>query len=78
VLPDVRFSNEIAGIRRAGGKVIRVIREGAGLTGVAGLHASEAEQASIPDSALDAVLDNNGTLEELRAKVGLMLTHLRS
>ena len=78
VLPDVRFMNELDGIRRAGGKVIRVTRACAGLTGIAGLHASEAEQASIPDNALDSVLDNNGTLEELRAKVGLMLAHIRS
>lgn len=68
-IPDVRFRNEIEGIRRAGGKVIRIVRPGAGLGGSAGLHPSEAEQAGIPDTEFDFVLDNSGTLDELRAQV---------
>jgi hypothetical protein len=32
-------------------------------------HRSEVEQASIPDSAFDFVIDNDGTLEELYAKI---------
>lgn len=69
VIPDVRFRNEVDAINRAGGKVWKVVREGAGLEGEAGMHASEQELRRIPDSEFAAVLDNNGTLEELRAKV---------
>lgn len=77
VIPDVRFENELKGIRAAGGKVVRIKRDGAGLSGVAGVHASESEQALIPDSAFDVVVDNNSTLDELRAKVPAIMAHLR-
>lgn len=62
---DVRFLNEIRGIRAGGGRVLRIVRPGAGLKGSAGLHPSEAEMASIPDSEFDAVLMNDRTLEEM-------------
>ena len=65
-VPDVRFKNEMRIIREAGGKLLRVRRPGAGLKGATGLHPSEAEQASIPDEEFDAVIENTGTLEELR------------
>ena len=68
-IPDVRFRNEIEGIRKAGGKLVRIRRPGAGLQGSAGLHPSEREQASIPDTEFDLVLDNAGTLDDLRALV---------
>jgi hypothetical protein len=68
-IPDVRFMNEIAAIHAAGGVVIRIVRPGAGLEGAAGAHGSETEQASIPDSEFDYVLDNSATLEQLRENV---------
>lgn len=68
-IPDVRFRNEINAIQQAGGRVIRVVRPNAGLTGVHGAHASETEMAEIQDSDFDAVVQNDGTLEDLRAKV---------
>jgi len=76
-IPDVRFRNEVDGIRAAGGKVIRLRRPGSGLQGLAGLHASEVEQAGIPDSAFDHVIENEGSLNELRAKAADMLRCLR-
>lgn len=70
VITDVRFKNEIKAIREAGGKLVRIVREGAGLQGAAAQHASEAEQLSIPDSEFDHVLDNNGeSLEKLEVLV---------
>lgn len=65
-IPDVRFRNELTAIRAAGGKVIRVFRPGAGLDGSGALHLSETEQAGIHDSEFDAVIQNTGTLEDLR------------
>ncbi len=73
---DVRFKNEMAGIHAAGGFVIRVKRPGAGLGGGAGLHPSEREQASIPDSAFYQVVQNTGTLEELKATAQSLGRHL--
>ena len=59
VIADVRFKNEIEGIRKAGGYLVRVVREGAkGDVGVKG-HASEEEQKSIPDEMFDAVIYNH-------------------
>ncbi len=69
-VPDVRFRNEVDAIVQAGGKVVRIVRPGAGLGGAAGLHPSEREQVQIPDSAFHAVIQNDGTLEDLYEKVG--------
>ena len=75
-VPDVRFRNELRVIREAGGKVIRVKRPGAGLQGTQGLHASEAEQLQIQDDEFDGVINNVGTLEELRAMAYALATQL--
>jgi hypothetical protein len=65
VISDVRFKNEVEGIRKAGGDVFRITRPGAdGGVGVAG-HASEAEQKSIPDSSFDGTILNNSTIPNL-------------
>ena len=69
VIPDLRFPNEFDGIAKAGGKTIRVVRPGAGLTGKAGQHASETQALAIPDSKFDYVIQNDGTLEDLANKV---------
>lgn len=68
VIPDVRFLNEIDGLRAAGAKIIKVKREGHGLQGPAGKHASETEQDAVPDDSFDYVLQNEGTLEDLHLK----------
>ena len=69
VVPDVRFKNEMLAIRAAGGRLVRVKRPGAGLSGSSGQHVSEQEQTGIADQAFDHVIDNSGTLEDLRAKI---------
>ncbi len=66
VFSDCRFLNEAQAIRNAGGKIWRVVRPGAGLTGDAAIHPSELEQEQI---AADFTLQNTGTLEALRAQV---------
>lgn len=73
-VPDVRFPNEVTGLRARGAKLIRVRRVGAGLTNAAGLHPSERESVAIPDSAFDHVIENNGTLEELGAQITRVLS----
>lgn len=63
VIPDVRFKNEAAAVRAAGGRVVRIVRPGAGLDGAAATHASEAGCGPA-----DEVMLNAGSLGELRAK----------
>ena len=77
VIPDVRFENEIDGLKAGGAKLIRVKRPTPGLEGAAGQHGSELEQDSIPDSAFDFVLNNEGSLEELELQVKMILRSLK-
>jgi hypothetical protein len=59
VISDCRFKNELAAIKTNGGRTIRVKRPGIVLAqvGVVG-HQSESEQASIPDTGFDHVLES--------------------
>lgn len=77
VIPDVRFKNEVDGLKRAGAVLIRVKRPNAGLEGAAATHASEAEQDGIPDDAFDIILDNSGDLIELHLKVKQIMRMLK-
>jgi hypothetical protein len=69
IIPDVRFRNEVKGLKDAGAKLIRVIRPGAGLKGAAAQHQSETEQLEIPDEDFDCCIFNISTLEALEACV---------
>ncbi len=69
IIPDCRFFNEIRAIKAAGGKMIRVVRPGAGLNGNFALHQSEVEMAEIPDSEFDIIIQNTGTLDDLKILV---------
>ncbi len=71
VIVDVRYKNEVSYIRRAGGKVWRIVRPGAGLRGPAAEHASEND---LGDGDCDRVINNqDGPLEELAALVAAAL-----
>lgn len=82
VITDCRFPNEIAALRRAGALIVRVQRSplpewwSDALDGNAdalrerGIHASEWAWAA---SEFDIVIENNGTLEELREKVSRLV-----
>src|SRR5260221_7744981 len=76
VISDVRFLNELRAIQRKGGYVIRIIRPGhVGLTGEEAKHVSE-HQLGDEDGLYDAILYNDGTLDELPAKVVKALVEL--
>jgi hypothetical protein len=78
VINDVRMKNEIAGIHDAGGRVYRVKRQHAMALLAPGIpnHQSEMEQRGVPDDAVDGVIDNNGTLEDLRGVIHDLLDGL--
>ncbi len=79
VITDCRFKNEIQGIRRRGGVIVKLLRgfdeakERSLVKGNTDVHQSEAELLSIPDIEFDYLLDNRGALEELPQLVEEML-----
>ncbi len=64
VAPDVRFDNEVRMVKAGGGIVVRVERIECG---IASDHPSE--QLSILNTEFDITINNNGTLDELKARV---------
>lgn len=66
VIPDTRFINELVNIHRAGGKVVRIKRSG--VESPAWQHASETEQMTMVDSDFDAIVSNDGSLEDLEVR----------
>ena len=92
VISDCRFPNEINSIRRQGGWVVRVVRgpdpewfdlalranqgdqQARQHLTAFGVHASETAWIG---TAFDAVLDNNGSLDDLYHKVSDLLRYLR-
>lgn len=78
-ISDVRFRSEAEAIWEVGGEVWRIKRpsvEGA----VKGLqnHASETEQAALADSLFQAVIVNDGSFDDLRAKLTTELERVRA
>lgn len=63
VITDCRFPNEVAMVRRRKGHVVRIVRPG---TGAVNEHISE---HAITDADADAVFVNDGSLDELPARV---------
>lgn len=70
VVTDVRFPNELSMIRRRGGQIVRIERPG---TGAVNGHVSE---HLVQATDCDAVLLNDGSLEDLQLKVESFF-HLR-
>jgi hypothetical protein len=70
VFTDVRFLNEAEFIRKNGGKIIRVIRDG---VGERDSHVSEMEMNSIQ---VDATVANNGTYSDLYNNVERVMYEL--
>ncbi len=77
IISDVRFRNEIDALRNSNALVFRVVRPGAGLNGEAAKHVSESEMKELPDSLFDEVIVNDGTIEDLRAKVAKLMKTYR-
>lgn len=63
VVTDVRFPNEVEGVRKRGGIVVQIQRPGVGPRND---HASE---TSLLNYEFDAVIVNNGTIDELHEKM---------
>lgn len=68
VISDVRFENEAAAIRARGGEVWQVVRPGH--ESIAADHPSE---AGIPDALIDRIIVNDGSIDDLYARVAAVL-----
>jgi hypothetical protein len=81
VVSDVRFKNELLAIRKAGGKLVKVVRPAtdtaALVTGVEN-HQSESEQKLFTDDQFDHVVLNKGSLEDLYSEVDKISQYLTS
>jgi len=66
VVTDVRFDNEAAAIKAAGGVIWQVVRGQGSIKGLAARHASE---AGVDPPLIDRVLGNWSTIERLRQTV---------
>ena len=76
VFTDCRFLNEAEAVRERGGSIVLVIRPGVEATNG---HVSERFAAELEDSGgYDYLLSNDGTLDDLYAKVETMLDALSS
>lgn len=71
---DVRYANEIAAIRAAGGRLIRRKSD----RPITDMHPSEQELLSMPDSAFDSVIPRMDTLEQLHGIVDTLVAGWRS
>ncbi len=65
IVTDVRFPNEFDHLKRLGFYQLRLLRDSHTVIN----HASETKQDSIPDEDFDYVLNNNGTLKDLKGEV---------
>ncbi|MBD3260349.1 MAG: hypothetical protein GF334_01505 [Candidatus Altiarchaeales archaeon] len=73
VISDVRYPNEARKITKEGGAVVRIDREGSGVSVGKG-HSSETAMEDYKDYT--AILKNNGTLEEFFASVEALVEEL--
>jgi len=71
VISDVRFRNEISGLKKAGAKLIRIKRPGHEQPKWD--HPSETEQMDIPDEEFNLVINNQDSLEDLAENISFIL-----
>lgn len=79
IVSDVRFKNELDAIRKAQGKLIKVVRpvtaNAATTIGVVN-HPSESEQKSFTDDEFDYIVLNKGSLDDLYCELNKISKYL--
>jgi hypothetical protein len=77
--PDLRFKNEMRYLKENGWKCVKIIRTHICLTEAVPSqedpeegHVSETELDTIPDAEWDYIIENNGSLENLYAKLDVL------
>lgn len=75
VITDVRHDNEARVVREAGGVVVKLIRDGAGLKGEAGRHVSE---KGVSPDLIDYKIDNNHGFSHLERAILAVARKMKS
>lgn len=65
IITDTRFPNELAAVKEKGGITIKVVRDNT--TDIGAMHSSETALDHVTD--WDYVIDNNGSLEDLKQQL---------
>jgi hypothetical protein len=73
IVTDVRFRNEFNHLKQLGFYQIRLLRD----AHLKINHASETNQDSIKDDEFDFVINNNGTLDDLKISVSSIVSQLK-
>lgn len=77
IVTDVRFRNEFDHMKSQGFFQIRLLRDANIQASAQSNHVSETNQNTIADSEFDYVLDNNGTLKDLKNEVSKIVAQLQ-
>lgn len=67
VFTDIRFDNEYSAIKRSGGIFIKIYRPGVGPVN------SHKSDTGLPDPWFDVILHNDGTLDDLKKTVSVLM-----
>jgi hypothetical protein len=78
IVTDVRFKNEFDHLKKLGFYQIRLLREDPGEVIVKSNHSSEVEQDIIRNDEFNFVLNNSGTLKDLKIEVGKIVNQIIS
>jgi hypothetical protein len=71
VITDIRWKNEALAIRNKGGRLVRIKRF---LPKVKSVHTSELDLIDLPDDSFDYIINNQGSVDELRCQVSSMVS----
>jgi len=75
VITDVRLKAELDAVKKAGGWATRVIRPG--YDSPVGVHNTETEQTTIPDTEFNSLIINDKDLKELERQVHILMEVLK-
>lgn len=76
IVTDVRFPNEAEFIRSLGGKVVKIVRDNKKTGGKTTKYSSHVTEQGIPDNLVDAIIENNSSIEEFKNNIRLVKTFL--
>lgn len=74
IISDVRFPNELQALQGIGALTVKIVRN-IDRSGVEHAHISETALDDVPNSMYDIVIDNNGSLAELKQAAGELITN---
>jgi hypothetical protein len=71
VCDDVRFDNEGEAFKQMGGKLVKIVADRSELRTVSGI-ANHSSEAGISQQYIDFIVENNGTLDDLRSSISYL------